>query len=66
MRLAGWTLRLDEINDIYGQCSQLAVDDFLPKLFDTLRVDVRTVDSALQRIPVHGPVVIVANHPLGA
>lgn len=64
--LAGWMLRLEEMNDIYGKCCDLPVDEFLPKFFETMRVDVSIDDSALDYIPTSGPVVVVANHPLGA
>lgn len=64
--LAGWMLRLEEMNDIYGKCCDLPVDEFLPKFFETVRVDVSIDDSALECIPTSGPVVVVANHPLGA
>lgn len=64
--LAGWMLRLEQMNDIYGKCYDLPVDEFLPKFFETVRVDVSIDDSALECIPTSGPVVVVANHPLGA
>ncbi len=64
--LARKTLRLDEINAIYGRCAHLSIDEFLPELFRLLGVTVCITPNEIERIPEKGPVVITANHPFGA
>lgn len=64
--LARKTLRLDEINAIYGLCAHLSLDEFLPELFRLLGVTICITPNEIERIPGKGPVVITANHPFGA
>lgn len=59
-------LSLDRINDLYSAVAHLRTDEFLEEFFSTMNIDRRFDPMELDRIPDHGPVVIVSNHPFGA
>jgi putative hemolysin len=66
VHMARWVLRLDEINDIYARCAHLDLESFTDQLFKILNVRLDVNEESLALIPDSGPVVVVANHPLGA
>ncbi|WP_172600332.1 lysophospholipid acyltransferase family protein [Sulfurivermis fontis] len=41
-------------------------DEFLQQALDAFNIRVHCSTEMLQRVPVHGPLVVVANHPFGA
>lgn len=60
-------LDFPRLNQLYTTASAAPdVDGFLQKVVDTLQIDERIDAADLQRIPKTGPLVVVANHPLGA
>lgn len=65
-RLVIWMLRLDEINKIYDRYSSIeGISPFLGTLLDHFGVQYQINQAELKRIPQSGPVVVIANHPLG-
>lgn len=55
------------LNHLYQQhqFAELAVSEFLTKLREVMRWDIKVADEDLARIPRTGPVILVANHPYG-
>lgn len=55
------------LNRLYQQhqFAGLAVSEFLTKLREVMRWDIKIADEDLARVPRTGPVILVANHPYG-
>lgn len=59
--------KLDKINDFYASSmsKNLATNEFISHVLQSLEVSYEVSDADLQRIPSKGPFVVVANHPYG-
>ena len=58
-------LGLPDLNDLYAGAWRSAGDAFPEDALKRLRVALDIHDADLARVPVSGPVVVVANHPFG-
>lgn len=64
-RLANKLLPLDQAHELYERVRNSADGFVLENLLREMNVDLRVGAADVQRIPVKGPVVVVANHPYG-
>lgn len=60
-----YILRFDKLNKVYRQIAQKKGVDFIDELIRTLEINVVFDDAQLKKIPKEGPLIVVANHPLG-
>lgn len=60
-----YIFRFNKLNKLYGQISEKQGVDFIDELIKTLEFDIEFDEVELKKIPKEGPVIIVANHPLG-
>lgn len=59
-------LKIDEVNQLEADVAQFGTpDSFFHTVLDLLGCRYQVTELDLQRIPTKGPVVVVANHPLG-
>ncbi len=59
-------LLLDRLNDIYAEMDKWAeTGDFAGRALAALRIGYHVEPDDMGRIPGHGPLVVVANHPFG-
>ena len=59
-------LRIRDINSIYDQYKHLQGLDFVNSVLDHLNIKIILSESDIKRIPKNGPLIAIANHPLGA
>jgi putative hemolysin len=70
--LLRWALRLDTLHELYGKARQASVDDATrsrPGSFAATALDILDVSidcDGAAGIPTEGPLIVAANHPLGA
>ncbi|MGB3599205.1 MAG: GNAT family N-acyltransferase [Marinomonas sp.] len=65
--LLEWMTGLNQLDSLYQQRPEnLSSFEFMRYTLDALKIDYDVSLGALDTIPASGPVVIVANHPLGA
>lgn len=60
-----YILRFKKLNKIYSQIAQKHGVDFIDELIKTLEIKVIFDENQLKKIPKEGPLIVVANHPLG-
>jgi putative hemolysin len=60
-----YIFRFDKLNKLYRRISKKQGVDFIDELIKTLEFDVEFDEDQLKKIPKSGPLIIVANHPLG-
>lgn len=68
-RVSPWLdrlLALDGINAIYDRVAPGGTEGFIERTLGDLGIGCRVAKEELGRIPVKGPLVVVANHPFGA
>ncbi len=59
-------LRFDELERMYNEIKPAGKGQaFFQAMIERLRVDLQIDEAELARVPVKGPVVVVANHPFG-
>ena len=58
-------LRFKKLDKIYGQIVDKQGVVFIDELIKMLEFDIEFDDEQLKKIPTEGPLIIVANHPLG-
>lgn len=63
--LAGKLAPVAKIRDLYRRVQQSPDGFRLENLLAQMRIDLRVDPTDCARIPAHGPVVVVANHPYG-
>ena len=64
-RILKWILREDEFQRFAARYPHLKGLDMVEQVLEHLDVRCELSERDLEQIPSHGPVVIVANHPLG-
>ncbi len=64
-RMLTGIFRLNQLEKVYAKASETGSNDFVGKVLDLLNVSVEFNEKQLKRIPEKGPVIVVANHPLG-
>ncbi len=65
--MAEWLLGLHRLRTLYYQVLEMDSGETFPeRILQTLRITIDCSEADTARIPVHGPLVIVANHPFGA
>ncbi len=60
-----YILRFDKLNKLYSQIAEKQGIDFIDELIKTLEFNIEFDEKQLEKIPKEGPLIIVANHPLG-
>lgn len=60
-----YILRFDKLNKVYSQVAEKQGIDFIDELINTLGFNIGFDEAQLSKIPKTGPLIIVANHPLG-
>jgi len=59
-------LLLDRLNDIYAEMPKWdETGDFVGRALVALKIGYHVEPEDMRRIPTHGPLVVVANHPFG-
>lgn len=58
-------LRFNKLHKVYRQTAYKQDVDFIDELIKTLQFDIEFDPGQLKKIPKDGPLIIVANHPLG-
>ncbi len=58
-------LRINKLNKLYEELSDLKGMDFIDKLIERLELDYEVREDELKRIPKEGPFITVSNHPYG-
>ncbi len=64
-RLVHRFLPLERVREIYRRAQQPVDRSILENVLAEMRVELVVSDSDVQRIPVHGAVVVTSNHPFG-
>jgi putative hemolysin len=64
-RFLMYLLRFQKLNKIYAKIQQKQGLEFIDEVISTLELKVEYDENELKRIPAQGPVIVVANHPLG-
>jgi putative hemolysin len=60
-----YILRFNKLNKIYEQIADKEGIDFINEIIRILEFNIEFDENELKRIPAEGPLIIVANHPLG-
>jgi len=58
-------LRFNKLNKLYSEIAGKEGIDFIDELIKTLEFNIEFDERQLRKIPKEGPLIIVANHPLG-
>lgn len=64
-RFLMYLLRFQKLNKLYAKLNQKHSIDFIDEVIRTLELTIEYDANELKRIPAAGPVIVVANHPLG-
>lgn len=64
-RFLMYLLRFQKLNKIYSKIHQKSGLEFIDEVIKVLELKVEFDENELKRIPSTGPVIVVANHPLG-
>ena len=57
---------LKDLNELYDKLAKLGHDAFIPKIFESLQINIDCLEKDLEKLPKSGPFIIVSNHPFGA
>jgi len=60
-----YILRFNRLNKLYSEIAEKQGVEFIDELIKTLEFNIEFDENQLGKIPKEGPVIIVANHPLG-
>lgn len=60
-----YILRFDKLNKLYSQIAEKQGVNFIDELIKSLEFNIEFDERQLSKIPKEGPLIIVANHPLG-
>lgn len=64
-RLLAGVFRFNQFNQVYGKVSTQKGLDFIDEVIGLLKLNIEFGEKQIKRIPAKGPVIVVANHPLG-
>lgn len=64
-RLLAGIFRFNKLNNVYKKVSGKEGDEFIDEVIRLLQINIEFNEKQIKRIPVSGPVIIIANHPLG-
>lgn len=64
-RFLMYLLKFQKLNRLYSRLNQKQGLEFIDEVIKTLELTIEFDVNELKRIPASGPVIVVANHPLG-
>jgi len=64
-RFLMYLLKFQKLNRLYSRLNQKQGLEFIDEVIKTLELTIEYDTNELKRIPASGPVIVVANHPLG-